>query len=155
MEEEGALLPMRGCSSLVSCCHNTGAILKLMIMIEHIKIKWCKYPIWTYESMLLSRQVSHKSNSNHLFWNLEDSVPVQTLSLAEKQLTTYYWLVFSINKLISMQDIGHNMLHLQVAQQLPLSIWHWSKTKNIARLTQVKNGGKKVWHSLVVNYGLD
>ena len=40
--------------------------------------------------MLLSRQVSHKSNSNHLFWNLEDSVLVQTLSLAEKQLTTYY-----------------------------------------------------------------
>ena len=61
-----------------------------------------------------------------------------------------------------MQDVGHNMLHLHVAQQLPslkqwkfmhqwvisptddndaeltISIWHFSK-ENIARLTQVKN----------------
>ena len=84
MGEEGALLPMWGCSSLVSCCHNTGAFLKLMIMIDHIKIKSCKYSIFIYESMLLSRQVSHRSNSNHLFWNLEDSVLVQTLYLGEK-----------------------------------------------------------------------
>ena len=121
--EEGALLSMWGRSSLVSCCHNTCAFLKLMIMIQHIK-KWCKYPFLTYDSMLLSRHNSHKSNSNQLFWNLE--VLVQTLSLGEKQLTTYYWLVFSINKLISMQDVGHNMLHLYVAQQLPpitLSLW--------------------------------
>ena len=141
MGEEGTLLSMWGCSSLESCCHNIGAFLKLMIMIEDIKIKWCKYPILTYESMLLSRQVSHRSNLNHLFWNFEDSVLVETLSLREKslkwidfnadvghnmlylhvaqQLLTYYWLVFSINKLISMQDVGHNMLHLHVAQQLP------------------------------------
>ena len=36
------------------------------------------------ESMLLPGQVSHRRNSNHLFWNLEDSVTVQTLSLGEK-----------------------------------------------------------------------
>ena len=84
MGEEGTLFSMWGCSSLESCCHNIGAFLKLMIMIEDIKIKWCKYPILTYESMLLSRQVSHRSNSNHLVWNLEDSVLVQTLSLGEK-----------------------------------------------------------------------
>ena len=84
MEEEKDLFPMQGCSSLVSYCHNTGAFLKLMIMIEHIKTKWCKYSILTYEPMLLPRQVSHMSNSNHLFWNLEASVPVQTLPLGEK-----------------------------------------------------------------------
>ena len=39
MGEEGALLPIRGCSSLVSCCDNMGAFPKLMIMIEDIKIK--------------------------------------------------------------------------------------------------------------------
>ena len=76
MGEEGTLLSMWGCSSLESCSHNIGAFLKLMIMIEDIKIKWCKYPILTYESMLL----------NHLFWNLEDSVLVETLSLREKSL---------------------------------------------------------------------
>ena len=63
---------------------------------------------------------------------------------------TYHILliVFYINKLISMKDVGHNMLHLHVAQQLPaitLSSWtityllpmskmlirtnNWSKTK--------------------------
>ena len=43
-----------------------------------------KYPTLTYDSMLLSRQVFHRSNSNHLFWNLEDFVLVQTLALGEK-----------------------------------------------------------------------
>ena len=45
--------------------------------------------------MLLSRQVSHTSNSSHLFWNLKDPVKI-----------TY------------MHDVGH-MLHLNVAQHLP------------------------------------
>ena len=30
--------------------------------------------------MLLSGQVSHRSNSSHLYWNLEDSALVLTLS---------------------------------------------------------------------------
>ena len=112
--ENEALLPMRGCSSLVNCCHSTGAFPKLMIMIEH-KIKWCKYPILPHESMLLSGQVSNGRNSNHLLWNLEDSVLIQTLSLS----IGYHILpVLSINKLISLQDVGHNMLHLHVAPQL-------------------------------------
>ena len=75
-------------------------------------------------------------------------------------------LIGLFHKLISMEDVGHNMLHLYVSQQLPLfkqskfmhqgvisptndnnaeltiSIWHFSK-QNIARLTQVKNKGRE------------
>ena len=50
------------------------------------KNKMMQIPYLNIESMLLSRQVSHRSNSNHLIWNLEDSVLVQTLSLGETNL---------------------------------------------------------------------
>ena len=32
-----------------------------------------------------------------------------------------------------------------------ICIWHWSK-QNIARLTQVKNGGREVWHTIFRTY---
>ena len=63
-------------------------------------------------------QVPHRSNSNHLFWNLEDSVLVQTLPCGKK-ITYHLLLIGFFHKLISVQDAGHNMLHLHVAQQLP------------------------------------
>ena len=78
---------MRGCSSLVSCCHNIGAFLKMIIMIGHIKMMQIPY---LEKYMLLSRQVPHRSNSNHLFWTLEDSVLVQTLSY--RRQITYHLL---------------------------------------------------------------
>ena len=72
--------------------------------------------IW---SMPLSRQVLHRSNSSHLFWNLdEDPVLVQTLSYRTK-ITQILLLIGFFHKLISVQDVGHNMLHLYVAQKLP------------------------------------
>ena len=49
--------------------------LKLMIMIEHIKMTQIPYfDIWL---MFLSGQVSHVSNSGNLIWNLKHPVPVQ------------------------------------------------------------------------------
>ena len=115
----GALLPMQGCSSLVSQYHNTAVrtFLKLMIMIEHIKMMQIPYlDIW---STLLSGQVSHMSNSSHLFCNLNYPVLVQALHYRRKR--TYHLLLTGFfHKLISMQDVGR-MLHLNVAQQLPSS----------------------------------
>ena len=68
--------------------------------------------------MLLYGQVPHKSNSIHMFLNLEDPMLVQTRSYWKKR--TYHPLLIGFShKLISMQDVGHNMLHLNVAQQLP------------------------------------
>ena len=32
-----------------------------------------------------------------------------------------------------------------------ICIWHWSK-QNIARLTQVKNGGREDWHTIFTTY---
>ena len=34
-------------------------------------------------------------------------------------ITTYYWLPFSVNRFHSMQHLGHNMLHSDLAQHLP------------------------------------
>ena len=91
----------------------------------------------------------HMSNSQcRLFWNLKDPVLVQTLSYRRK-ITYDLSLIGFFHRLIPMQDVGHNMLHLHVAQQLPwlymhqwvisptnwqwcwaeqtISIWHWSK----------------------------
>ena len=63
--------------------------LKLMIMIEHIKmIQIHCLDIW---SMLLSRQVPHRSNSSHLFWNLKDLALVQILS--QRRKITYQLLL--------------------------------------------------------------
>ena len=66
--------------------------------------------------MFLSGQVPHTTNLNHLFWNLEESVLVQTLFYRRK-ITYNPLLIGFSHKLMSMQDVGH-MLHLNVAQQL-------------------------------------
>ena len=58
------------------------------------------YGIW---SLLLSGKVSHASNSNHLFSNLEGSVLVQTLSYRRK-ITYHSLLIGFSHELISMQD---------------------------------------------------
>ena len=108
--------PLGSCSSLVSQYHNTDVwtFLKLMVMIEHIKIR---IPYLDIRSMLLSGQVPLWRNSGLLLWNLEDLVLVQTVSYRRK--TTYHLLLIGFfHKLISTQDVGH-MLHLHVPQQLP------------------------------------
>ena len=62
--------------------------------------------IW---SMLPSGQVPHTSNTSHLFENLEGSVLVQTLSCRRKR--TYHPLLIGFSHhLISMQNVGHNIL---------------------------------------------
>ena len=140
---------MQGWSS-VSQYHNTDVWTflkqKLMIMIEHIKMM--TIPYLDILSLRLSGQVPHRSNSSHLFRNLKDPVLVQTLSYRRK-ITYHLLLIGFFYELISMQDVGYNMLHLHVAQQLPslymhqwvisptndndaeheqtISIWHWSK----------------------------
>ena len=63
--------------------------------------------IW---SILLPGQVPHRSNSSHLFWNLEDTALVQTLSYRRK-ITYHLLLIEFFHKLISMQDVRHNVLH--------------------------------------------
>ena len=80
----------------------------------HKKIQIPYLDIW---SMLLSDKVPHRSNSSHLFWNLEDPVLVQTMSYRRK-IIYYLLLIGFFHKLISMQDVAHT-LHLHVAQQLP------------------------------------
>ena len=79
--------------------------------IEHIKIMpiLLQYPIWTgpYCQCFFLDKVPHRSNWSHLFWNLEDPVLIQTLSyspIGGKWLTTLFWLAFSINWMISMQE---------------------------------------------------
>ena len=76
--------------------------------------------IW---SILLPGQVPHRSNSSHLFWNLEDTALVQTLSYRRK-ITYHLLLIDFFHKLISMQDVRHNVLHLHVAQPLPSLYMH-------------------------------
>ena len=69
--------------------------------------------------MFLSGQVPHISNSSsHLFCSLEDPVLVQTLS-SKRKITDRLLMIGFFYTLISMQDVGHKMLHLHVAQQLP------------------------------------
>ena len=89
---------------------------KLMTIIEQIKMMAISY--LDILSMLPSEQVPHRGNSQcHLFRNLKDPVLVQTLSCRRK--TTYHLLLIGFfHKLISKQDVGHNMLHLHIAQQL-------------------------------------
>ena len=76
--------------------------------------------------------------------------------------------------MISMEDVGHNMLYLHVAQQVrslqvhaPIElsptndnlcwaeqksfIWHWSK-QNIAWITQVNHEGREAWHTAFNTY---
>ena len=69
-----------------------------------------------------------------------------------------------------MQDAGHNMLHLHVVQQLPITLTSWTSElfptnkkdaelnwqfafgidvkQNIAKLTQVKNEGREDWNKI-------
>ena len=54
------------------------------------------------------------------------TVLVEILSYMRKITYHLLLIVFSINKLISMQDVGHNMLHLHVAQQLPITLSSWT-----------------------------
>ena len=86
-------------------------------MIDHVKMM--KIPCLGIWSMLLSGQVPHRSNSSHLIWNLKNPLLVQALSYGRK--ITYHLLYYfpdhippdiTFHKLISMQDFGHNMLHL-------------------------------------------
>ena len=79
--------------------------------------------VWTFDDNIdniFSGQEPHTSNSNHLFWNLEDSVVVQTLSCRRK-ITYRPLLIGFSHKLISMQDVQHfisNFMHQWVIYQL-------------------------------------
>ena len=75
---------MRECPSLVSCYHNIAVrtFLKLMIMIEHTEMM--QIPCLDLWSILLSVQVSQRSNSSHLFCNLKDTVLLRTLFYRRK-----------------------------------------------------------------------
>ena len=93
----------------------------------HIEMMQTPYiDIW---SMLLSGQVPYRmSNSSHLFGSLESN-PALVHTLSYRRKITYRLLLIGFfHKLISMQDTGHNMLHLYVAQQLPslfMHQWQW------------------------------
>ena len=74
-----------------------------------------RYALW---SMLFSGQLPHTGNSSHLFWYLENSVLAQTLSCGRK--ITYHPLLIDFSQnLISMLDVGHDKLHVNVAQHPP------------------------------------
>ena len=66
--------------------------------------------------MLLSGhgQVPQANNSSHFSWDLEDPALVQTLSYRRK-ITYHPLLIGFSHQLISMQYVGHNMLHLNLA----------------------------------------
>ena len=134
--------------------------------------------IW---SMLLSGQVLHRlivAIQITCFWISRR--PCLCLTLSCRRKITYMLLLIGLfHELISMQDVGHDMLHLHVAQELPsfkqskfmhqqdelsllltndnhndaelMSIWHFSK-QNISRLTQVKNEGREAWHTSFATY---
>ena len=90
--------------------------------------------------------------------------------IEHRRKRTYQLLLIGLfHKLISVQDVGHNMLYLQLAQQLPslkvhapvcyLSYqwqWCWAEqtisNQNITRLTQVKNEGREAWHTISATY---
>ena len=134
---------------------------------------------------------SHKNDANTLSWSmllsgqvlhrLIEAIKVTCFGISRrpcakhrpiKRKTTYQLLLIGLfHKLISVQDIGHDMLHLHVAQQLSsikgsapvcyLSyqqqwcwaeqiLWHFSK-QNIflnKRFTQVTNKGREAWHTI-------
>ena len=131
-------------------------------------VKMMAIPYLCILSMFLSGQVPHRSNWIHLFWNIKDPVLVQTLSY-RKKITYNVLLIGFFHKLISMQDVGHNMLHLHIAQQLPLLYIHqllpitmmlsWTDRQCPfgidlidLRLTQVKNKGRKACHTMFTTY---
>ena len=80
-------------------------------MKEHIKM--IHTPCLDKWSKILSGQLSQRSNSSHLFWNLKYLVLVQILPLRRK-LTYQLLLIGFIHKLISGLDVGHNILYLHV-----------------------------------------
>ena len=115
---------MQGCSSLVSQYHNTDVwtFLKLMIMIEHIKRY--KYPILTYgQCFFLDKCLIGAIPVSCFGIYLEDPVLVQTLSYRRK-ITYYLLLIGFFHKLISMEHVEHNILHLHVRQQLSSLYMH-------------------------------
>ena len=60
---------------------------------------------------------SYEQYASHLFFNLEDLVLAQTLSYRRK--ITYYSLLIDVSQnLISRQNVRHDTLHVNVAQQL-------------------------------------
>ena len=89
--------------------------LKLMIMIEHIKM--IQIPCLDIWPMLLSGYLSHWSTSRNLFWNLRPCASWNIVLEKENSLPTTItdWL---FHKLISVLDVGYNILHLNVVQQL-------------------------------------
>ena len=145
-------------------------------MIELIKMKQIPYLIKD-QCFFLDKQVLHRmieaiqvtcfgiSRRPCLCWTLS----------CRRKITYQLLLIGLFHKLISLQDVGHNMLHLHVAQQLQsfkqstfmhqwvisptndndaeltISIWHFSK-QNVARLTQVKNQGREAWHTSFATY---
>ena len=84
-------------------------------MIQHVIMVQILY--LDIYSKLLSGQALHTRNSSHFFWNLKDPVLVRTLPYRGNNNPL---LIGFFPKLISMHDVEHNMLHLRVAQQLPL-----------------------------------
>ena len=87
--------------------------LKLMIMIDHIKMMQIRY--LDICSMLLSGQVLHR---------LIQAIKVTCFGISGRpcakhfpiRKTTYRLLVIGLfHKLISVQDVVHNMLHLHFA----------------------------------------
>ena len=171
MQKKRRALPsMWGCSSLLSQHHNTDlwAFLKLMVVM----IKVIQIPYLDKWSMLLSGQVSHRSNLSNLFWSLENPLLVQTLSYRGEITYDLLRLAFSTNwfqyrvlgiiccihmklnsyhhsKFIYQWVISYQRLKCWVAQLI--SICHWSK-QNIGRLNQVKNEGRKAWHIIFRTY---
>ena len=68
--------------------------------------------------MLLSGRVPHTRNSRHLFWNQKDPALAQTLPYGRK--ITYHPLLIEFSKnLISVLDVRHDALHVNVVQQPP------------------------------------
>ena len=124
-------------------------------MIEYIKLLQIIHYLDKCP-MLLSGQVLHRGNLSYLFWNLEKTLR----NLLYRREITYQLLLTGLfHKLISVQVVGHNMLHLHAAQQLPplrfmhqvhlsyqqqwcwaeqaIFIWHFSK-QNISKLRVLK-----------------
>ena len=109
--------PVQSCSSLVSQYHDTFMNLPKTDDNDrtHKKIQIPYLHMW---SLLFPGQVSHRSNSSQLFWNLENPVLVQSMYYRRK-ITYHLLLTGFFHKLILVQDVGHNMLHLHAAPKMP------------------------------------
>ena len=74
--------------------------------------------------------------SSHLFCNLKDPVLVQTLSY-ERNITYHLLLISFSHKLISVQDFGHNMLHLNAAHAPSMFVKENLVRKRLSSLFQL------------------